>query len=53
VKCWILIRVPRLLILSLAVLEVEFGKSVKRKRDLDEYGFIGHKIMVLALSLIN
>jgi len=53
VKCWILIRVARLLILSLAVLEVHFGKSFKTKRDLREHGFIGHKTMVLSLSQIK
>jgi len=46
-------RMARLLILSLAVLEVQFGKSFKRQSDLREYGFIGHKIMVLCLSLIK
>jgi len=37
------------------VLEVQFGKSFKRKRDLGEqaYIYIGQKIMVLALSLLN
>jgi len=46
-------RVPRFLILSLAALEVQFGKSVKRVSDLGEYGFIAHKTMVLPLSLIK
>jgi len=38
-----------LFILSLEVLEVQFGKSFK-KRVLGEHGFIGHKFVVLALS---
>ena len=49
----ILIRVARLLILSLAVLEGQFRKSVKRKSDLGEHSSIEHEIMVLALSLIK
>ena len=48
-KCWILIRVARLLILSLAVLEVQFGKNFDRKRYLGKHAFTGHKIMVLTL----
>jgi len=31
-----------LFILSLPVLEVQFGKSFKRNRDLGEQGFIRH-----------
>jgi len=48
-------RMARLFILRLAVLEVQFGKSFKRKRDLGEqaYVYIGQKIMALALSLLN
>jgi len=38
-------RVVRLFILSLPVLEVQFGKSFKRNKDLDEQGFIRHKIL--------
>jgi len=42
------------LILSLEVLEVQFGKCFK-KGALGEHGFIGHKFMVglLALSLLK
>jgi len=42
-----------LFILSLAVLEVQFGKSFKRNRDLCEQDFIRDKIVVLALTLLN
>ena len=42
VRGWILIRVARLLILNLAVLEAQFGRSFKRKSGLGEHGFIGH-----------
>jgi len=35
------------------LLKVQFGKSLKRNRDLDKHAFIGHKMMVLALSLLN
>jgi len=41
--------VARLLILSLAVLEVQFGKNFDRKRYLGKHAFTGHKIMVLTL----
>jgi len=41
--------VAKLFILSVEVLAVQFGKSFK-KRALGEHGFIGHKLMVLALS---
>jgi len=46
-------RVARFLILSLAVLEVQFAKRFKRKSDLGKHVFIGHKITVLTLSLIK
>jgi len=52
-EVWILTRVARLFILSVAVLEVQFGKSLKRESYLGEYGFVGHKHMVLALSRIK
>jgi len=42
-----------LLTACLAVLEGELGKSFKRKSDLGEHWFIGHKIIVLALSLLK
>jgi len=45
--------VVRLFILSLPELEVQFGKSFKINRDLGEQGFIRHKIMVVALCLLN
>ena len=42
-QCKIL-RVARLFILGIAIVEVQFEKSFKRTRDFADHGFIGHTI---------